>query len=61
MTNPHYPLRTSRSPQIALGTNIKLLSRRLGHASSTITLAIYGWLYDSQADAEADTYDIDEL
>lgn len=43
---------------IANNVNPKLLSRRLGHTNPGFTLAFYSHLYDAQADAEADTFEM---
>ena len=42
---------------ISSGASIKAVQRQLGHASATMTLDLYGHLYDDDLDALADALD----
>jgi hypothetical protein len=42
---------------ISSGATIKAVQRQLGHASATMTLDLYGHLYDDDLDALADALD----
>ena len=42
---------------ISSGASIKAVQRHLGHATATMTLDLYGHLYDDDLDALADALD----
>jgi hypothetical protein len=42
---------------ISSGASIQAVQRQLGHASATMTLDLYGHLYDDDLDALADALD----
>jgi integrase len=48
---------TAASLMISSGASIKAVQRQLGHASATMTLDLYGHLYDDDLDALADALD----
>jgi integrase len=48
---------TAASLMISSGATIKAVQRQLGHASATMTLDLYGHLYDDDLDALADALD----
>ena len=47
------PCATPASSLIAAGVDVLTISRRLGHASPTITLCVYGHLYSNTDDRAA--------
>jgi integrase len=49
----HSPRHTHASSLIAAGVDVLTISRRLGHASPTITLGIYGHLFSNTDDRAA--------
>jgi integrase len=48
---------TAASLMISSGASIKAVQRQLGHATATMTLDLYGHLYDDDLDALADALD----
>lgn len=48
---------TAASLMISSGASIKAVQRQLGHASATMTLDLYGHLYDDDLDALAEALD----
>ena len=48
---------TAASLMISSGASIKAVQRQLGHTSATMTLDLYGHLYDDDLDALADALD----
>ena len=48
---------TAASLMISSGASIKVVQRRLGHASATMTLDLYGHLYEDELDALANALD----
>ena len=48
---------TAASLMISSGASIKVVQRQLGHATATMTLDLYGHLYDDDLDALADALD----
>ena len=54
---PHSLRHTAASLAIASGANVKVVQQMLGHKSATMTLDLYGHLFDSQLDDIADRLD----
>jgi integrase len=51
---PHELRHTAASLAIAAGASVKAVQRMLGHASATMTLDLYGHLFDDELDAVAE-------
>jgi integrase len=54
---PHALRHTAASLAIASGANVKVVQTMLGHKSATMTLDLYGHLFDDQLDEIADAMD----
>jgi integrase len=54
---PHSLRHTAASLAIAAGANVKVVQTMLGHKSATMTLDLYGHLFDDQLDEVADAMD----
>jgi integrase len=54
---PHARRHTAASLAIASGANVKVVQTMLGHKSATMTLDLYGHLFENQLDAVADALD----
>jgi len=54
---PHALRHTAASLAIASGANVKVVQQMLGHKSATMTLDLYGHLFDSELDDIADRLD----
>jgi integrase len=54
---PHELRHTAASLAIASGANVKVVQQMLGHKSATMTLDLYGHLFDDQLDAVAEAMD----
>ena len=55
---PHMLRRTAASLAIASGANVKVLQQMLGHKSATVTLDLYGHLFEDRLDVAADARDV---
>jgi integrase len=55
---PHDLRRTSASPAVAAGANVKAVQRMLGHASATMTLDVYAGLFGGDPDMLAINLDL---
>ena len=56
--HPHELRHTAASLAIASGANVKVVQQMLGHKSATMTLDLYGHLFDDQLDDVADALDV---
>ena len=54
---PHSLRHTAASLAIAAGANVKVVQTMLGHKSATMTLDLYGHLFEDQLDEVADAMD----
>jgi integrase len=54
---PHALRHTAGSLAIAAGANVKVVQTMLGHKSATMTLDLYGHLFENQLDEVADAMD----
>lgn len=54
---PHDLRHTAASLAVSAGANVLALARMLGHEDPSVTLGVYGDLFDSDLDALADTLD----
>ncbi len=54
---PHGLRHTAASLAIKAGANIKVVQKMLGHKTATLTLDLYGHLYDDDLDAVAEAID----
>lgn len=54
---PHALRHTAASLAIAAGANVKVVQTMLGHKSATMTLDLYGHLFENQLDEVADAMD----
>ncbi|AHH17272.1 phage integrase family protein [Nocardia nova SH22a] len=54
---PHWLRHTAASLAIKAGANIKVIQKMLGHKTATMTLDLYGHLYDDDLDAVAERMD----
>jgi integrase len=54
---PHELRHTAASLAIASGANVKIVQQMLGHKSATMTLDLYGHLFEDQLDAVAEKMD----
>jgi hypothetical protein len=54
---PHALRHTAASLAIAAGANVKVVQTMLGHTSATMTLDLYGHLFENQLDEVADAMD----
>lgn len=54
---PHALRHTAASLAIAAGANVKVVQTMLGHKSATMTLDLYGHLFEDQLDEVADAMD----
>lgn len=54
---PHGLRHTAASLAIAAGADIKVVQQMLGHKSATMTLDLYGHLFDSRLDTVAQALD----
>src|SRR4051794_34481668 len=54
---PHDLRDTAASLAVAVGANVKVVQRMLGHASAAMTLDIYAGLFDGDLDTVADRLD----
>lgn len=55
--HPHDLRHTAASLSIAAGADVKVVQQMLGHASATMTLDLYGHLFDDRLDEIADALD----
>jgi len=55
---PHGLRHTAASLAIAAGADVKVVQQMLGHKSATMTLDLYGHLFDDRLDEVADALDI---
>ena len=55
--HPHDLRHTAASLSIAAGADVKVVQQMLGHASATMTLDLYGHLFDDRLDEVADALD----
>lgn len=55
--HPHDLRHTAASLSIAAGADVKVVQQMLGHASATMTLDLYGHLFDDRLDDVADALD----
>ena len=56
--HPHDLRHTAASLSIAAGADVKVVQQMLGHASATMTLDLYGHLFDDRLDEVADALDV---
>lgn len=56
--HPHELRHTAASLAIASGANVKVVQQMLGHKSATMTLDLYGHLFEDQLDEVADALDL---
>jgi integrase len=54
---PHGQRHTAASLAIAAGADVKVVQQMLGHKSATMTLDLYGHLFDDRLDEVADALD----
>ncbi|MFC9876828.1 tyrosine-type recombinase/integrase [Nocardia salmonicida] len=54
----HSLRRTAASLAISAGANIKVVQRMLGHKTATLTLDLYGHLFDEDLDPVAAALDV---
>jgi integrase len=54
---PHGLRHTAASLAIAAGADVKVVQQMLGHKSATMTLDLYGHLFDNRLDEVADALD----
>src|SRR5699024_8189233 len=54
---PHELRHTAASLAIAAGADVKVVQQMLGHKSATMTLDLYGHLFDDRLDEVADALD----
>ena len=55
--HPHELRHTAASLAIASGADVKVVQKMLGHKSATMTLDLYGHLFDDRLDDVADPLD----
>ncbi|WP_280255199.1 tyrosine-type recombinase/integrase [Nocardia wallacei] len=55
---PHWLRHTAASLAIRAGANIKVVQKMLGHKTATMTLDLYGHLYEDDLDSVADSMDL---
>lgn len=55
---PHWLRHTAASLAIRAGANIKVVQKMLGHKTATMTLDLYGHLYEDDLDSVADGMDL---
>jgi integrase len=54
---PHGLRHTAASLAVAAGADVKVVQQMLGHKSATMTLDLYGHLFDDRLDEVADALD----